>query len=88
MLNQIQADALAQMSAEERKEQLDALAEQTRTANGSSTAYLKSRIKAFELRYEMTSEAMLDKLKAGTQKETADIAEWLFLLDALEGSGE
>ena len=88
MLNQIQADALAQMSAEERKEQLDALVEQARTANGSSTAYLKSRIKTFELRYEMTSEAMLDKLKAGTQKETADIAEWLFLLDALEGSGE
>ena len=88
MLNQIQADALAQMSAEERKEQLDALVEQARTANGSSTAYLKSRIKTFELRYEMTSEAMLDELKAGTQKETADIAEWLFLLDALEGSGE
>jgi hypothetical protein len=36
----------------------------------------------------MTSEAMLEKLEAGTQKETADIAEWLFLLDALKGSGE
>ena len=88
MLNQIQADALAQMSADERKEQLDALVEQARTANGSSMAYLNSRIKAFEFRYEMTSVMMLNKLEDGTQKETADIAEWLFLLDALEDSGE
>ncbi|NBC15769.1 MAG: hypothetical protein GVY18_00460 [Bacteroidetes bacterium] len=88
MLYQVQLNTLAHLDEEERKEALATLVEHTRTANGGATAYLRSRIKAFELRYEMTSDELLERLAEGTQKETAEIAEWLFLLDALEGGRE
>ncbi|MDX1530144.1 MAG: hypothetical protein R3362_01330 [Rhodothermales bacterium] len=76
------------MSEQARDAELDALVQHARDANGSVTTDLRSQIKAFELRYEMTSEGLLVALEAGEQKETAEIVEWLYLLDALESQTE
>ncbi len=40
------------------------------------------RIKRYELRYEMTSAAMKRRVAEGQMKETAEVAEWLFWLNA------
>lgn len=87
MLNQVTASALGHLSEQARLAELGALVENARTANGSASAYLEGRIRAFELQYEMTSADLLATLEAGQQRETAEIAEWLFLLDALEAHG-
>ena len=41
---------------------------------------LDIEIRAFETRYEMKSETMRERFRAGLQKDTADISKWLLLL--------
>jgi hypothetical protein len=82
---QIRADVLAQLDPDERIKQLDALVQQARAADERSVAPIRDRVDAFERRYGMTSDELLARLADGTQKETAGIAEWLFLLDVLSG---
>ena len=58
-------------------------------SNGFGAA-TTARIRAFEQRYEISSETLLDELRTGRRKETAEVAEWLFLLqlksqEALDG---
>lgn len=47
--------------------------------NGSGAATI-ARIRAFEQRYEVSSDTLLEELRTGRRKETAEISEWLFLL--------
>lgn len=71
------------MDKESRLKQLGDLMDATKMANGAASAYLKGKVRALEARYEMSSKEMLEALDTGRQKETADIAQWLFYLDAL-----
>lgn len=87
MLNHVNVSDLGLLSEQDRRAELGALVEHARTANGSADAYLRSRIHAFELRYEMTSEDLQIALREGRQEETAEVAEWLFLLNALGARG-
>lgn len=84
MLHQITSAALSRSSASQKREELNGLVANARSANGSTSAYLKSKVRAFEERYEMTSAELLHALETGYQKETSEIAEWLFLLETLE----
>lgn len=88
MLHQLNTSHLAHLDAEARRKELDALVRHAKDADGTTAAYLKSRIRTFELRYEMSSEELLEALAEGRQKETADVAEWLFLLEVPEAHGE
>jgi hypothetical protein len=44
-------------------------------------AKLDAQIRAFEARYEMTSEIMRQRLASGAQEETLDVCDWLMALD-------
>jgi len=46
---------------------------------------LARRIRGFEVRYEMSSHELLARLASGEQRETAEVAEWLFCLAARDG---
>ena len=87
MLHQITLSALAVMDQESRMRELGSLVDATKTANGSATAYLEGRIRSFEERFKMSSQEMLERLRSGQQEETAEIASWLFYLDALKAHG-
>lgn len=54
--------------------------------NGQAAA-LDARIRQFELQYEVTSDEMRERLATGELKETADIASWLFYLQARDHGG-
>lgn len=87
MLRQLNSSYLATLDEQGRASAWAKLAEDAKKANGEATAYLESRIRSFELRYEITSEELLRALEQDRIKETAEIAEWLFLLSALETHG-
>lgn len=40
---------------------------------------LRARLDVFEARYEMASSEVLDALRAGTLRETAEVSEWLVI---------
>lgn len=75
---------IAAMTPAEQGAVLGKLVEEARNPSYETRAAFDARIRAFELRYEMSSEELKTKLGAGTVKETAEIAEWLFLLDTRE----
>ena len=51
---------------------------------GDHKRMLRRRIQRFELRYEMTTERMLEQTATGKLRETADISQWQFDADALK----
>lgn len=67
---------------EEFQAQVATLARAQREAREKGSPSLEARIRAFERRYEMTSEHLLARLRSGEQRETAEICEWLVLLAA------
>ena len=69
------------MSDENQRKSMVELIDASRTKNGGVVS-LNARLKKFELRYEMTSEELKNKCAEGKVKETAEIAKWLFLLEA------
>ncbi len=83
-MRQLQSTYLAYLDYDSRARELEELVAEARTTNGSASVYLEARVEQFELRYEITSAELLERLSAGLQQETAEIAEWLFLLDALK----
>lgn len=87
MLNHVSVSAVGVLDEQAQAEELDALVEHSKAADGSASAYLMGRIRAFEVRYEMSSNELHVALSQGRQNETAEIAEWLFYLDALEAHG-
>ena len=72
----------AAMSPAEQAAALDALVNAARTNGATARTVLSARIRRFEERYEMTSDEMLQRVASGEFRETAEIAEWLFLLDS------
>lgn len=76
----------ATMSASQQSATLDAFVTGARSAG--SSAWIKSRIQRFEMRYEISSAEMITRVAAGEMDESGEVAEWLFLLDACRASGE
>lgn len=82
MPHRIKLSELAHMTPEEFRAEVSSLARAQETAEREGSPSLDARIRRFEVRYEMSSEELLDRLAAGTQRETADICDWLLLLAA------
>ena len=77
----VKLNELANLPASERAKAIERLANEAKgPVNGLAVAAL-ARIRTFESRYEMTSEQLVERLRGGQMQETAEIAEWLFLLD-------
>jgi hypothetical protein len=73
---------LARMAPGERSGVLMALTAEAHAETTGGRQVLGSRIKEYEVRYELSSADLRRRLAAGEQRETAEIADWLFLLDA------
>ncbi len=72
---------LAALSPTERRTIVERLVlDAFRPSNGARAATL-ARIRAFEQRYEVSSQTLIAELRAGQRHETAEISEWLFLLE-------
>lgn len=84
-MHSVKLSDLATMTAAEREAQLARLVQAATTKGAQDTSVLDARIRRYELRYEMSSETLLERLKRGEQKETAEIANWLFLLNVRGG---
>lgn len=82
MTPKMKLSALAAMPAAEKSRALAGIVESARAGRANGSSVLNSRIRTFELRYEMSSEKLRTKLRRGQIQETAEIAEWLFLLNA------
>lgn len=70
------------MTPAERSSQLHQIANEAKHPGTRSSPNLEARIRAFEVRYEMTSQQLRERLRENSIRETADIAEWLFYLNA------
>ena len=80
MTSAVRLADLQGMPAIEREEAIGRLVtEALGTPNGRAVA-TAARIRALENQYEITSDALVRELRDGSRKETAEIAEWLFLL--------
>ena len=82
MPTSVRLSVLAAMSPAEFRGQVAALARAQQQAMATGSEPLDARIRVFERRYEMTSEALVERLRRGEQRETAEICEWLLLLAA------
>ena len=88
MAHAIRLSDLATMTEGERTALIGQVAKEAgESPNGHATAAL-ARIRAFEKRYEIQSDRLLDALAAGSVRETAEIAEWLFWMHLLNRTVE
>lgn len=71
---------LARLPKADRDVALGKLVEAARAPRNGQARELDQRIRAFEIRYEMTSEEMVRRLHAGQIEDTADISKWTMLL--------
>ena len=76
---------LANMSRDDQERELAGLTRAAATRNGQR-AVLDSRIRRFELRYELSSSQLMAALRNASVRETAEIAEWLFWAETREGT--
>lgn len=87
MAYHVRLSTLAHMPKPEADKALgDLVASATRRRNGQA-AELDARIRQFELRYELSSDELRQKLSVGDMKETDEIASWLFYLKARDYHG-
>ncbi|MFZ5623704.1 MAG: hypothetical protein ACOY71_04635 [Gemmatimonadota bacterium] len=75
------------MTPEQREMVLSELVRNAQLPRNGQRAEIDARIRDFEHRYEMNSQELLVALREGRQRETAEIAQWLFLLQVREKSG-
>lgn len=80
MICKVSMSDLGRMTEGEKEESFAALVNAARTNGHGAVHMTEARIKEFEVRYEMSSAALLKGLSEGTVRETAEVAEWLFLL--------
>jgi hypothetical protein len=85
---QIRLKSYFAMSAPEREETLQSFLRAASVPRNGQTSLLDARIREFEVRFEMTSAELHQRLRDGSQRETAEIAKWLFLLEARGEQGE
>lgn len=79
----VRSEDLREMSPADRDRLYDRLLEAVKAPHPEAKAEVDRRVRAFEIRYEVSSGTMLSELREGRRKETADIASWLFWLDVL-----
>lgn len=79
----VRSEDLREMSPAEREALYDRLLAAARQPHPDARAEVGRRVRAFEIRYEVSSATMLDELRDGKRKETAEIASWLFWLSVL-----
>ncbi len=74
---------LTEMEPSRKERALDALVRRAQVGqpNGSLSA-IDGQIRAFETRYEMSSDDMLARFKRREQSDTAEISRWMMLLSA------
>ena len=78
-------NTLRALPAADRAQALAELAANAAAPRNAQSAVLDARIRVFERQYEMTSDELHQRLRTGQQTETADVAKWLFLLEARNG---
>ena len=78
-------NTLRALPAADRAQALADLAANAAAPRNGQSAVLDARIRVFERQYEMTSDELHQRLRTGQQTETADVAKWLFLLEARNG---
>jgi len=78
---------LPSMTPGQREMVLSELVRNAPLPQNGQRAEIDARIRHFEHRYEMDSQELLVALREGRQRETAEIAQWLFLLPVREKSG-
>jgi len=71
---------LQAMTPIEREQAVSRLAAEALGAPNGRAVAVAARIRGFEKQYEVSSDTLLSELRAGSRKETAEVAEWLFLL--------
>lgn len=74
-------DDLQGLSSWERERLIAQFSEEVLAPVNGQVEVIDARIRAFEERYEISSAALIERLRENSQAETADIAEWLFWLD-------
>ena len=79
---------LSAMSSTQKAAAIQELIAHTQTANGSMSVQIRNRIRHFEIRYEMASAELLERLRQNPDLETADIARWLFQIGRLKTHDE
>lgn len=75
---------LSKMTEHEYEAHLGRVVGEARDPAARHNPALEARIRAFEVRYEMTSAQLRRGLRDDTIRETAEIAEWLFYLNACD----
>ena len=81
MSYQVRLSDLSSMGGAQRARVLGNLVQATREGTADFSV-LNARIRKMEMRYEMPSTKMRELFRKGELKETAEIAHWLFLLNA------
>ena len=79
----VRINDLSAMRAEEREGVLKQLAKDAAALPNGQRDSVLAKVRSFEERYEFSSASLLERLKSGSQRETAEIAEWLFCLKLL-----
>jgi hypothetical protein len=69
---------LGTMTPTGRERELSQVVDRAQAPRNGQAAVLAAKIKAFEARYEITSDQMIEELRAGRRQETAEISRWLF----------
>ena len=84
MPSSIRLGELDTLTSAERADVLRKLvADASQPPNGHLAA-ARARVRDFERRYELSSEALIERLRTEEMRETAEIAEWLYFLRLTE----
>ena len=76
--------SMSKLSAEERATAVAELGRRAAAPRNGQAKDIEARIRAFEVRYEMTSKEMRRRFASGELRDTADTSRWLMLLRARE----
>jgi hypothetical protein len=68
------------MNQPQRDEALSGLVREAKAPRNGQAKGIDAKIRAFEIKYEMTSAEAREKFRRGELKDTADIAQWMVLL--------
>lgn len=78
---------LARMSLTDSDQALASLVQAAKNDRNGQRAELDARVREFELRYEMSSDVMRERLRSGELDEAAEIVRWLMTLSAHDNVG-
>lgn len=87
MAYRVKLSELANMPIADADRMLGELVRSARASRNGQRAVLDARIREFEIRYEMSSGDMRQRLCDGRLEETAEIARWLMALGARDNRG-